>query len=67
MISTSTEKEEELGDELMGADVERGFIDLAGRQRAGGIETPCIPFIDFVEFPRVYHEKEGQNKAGNSL
>jgi hypothetical protein len=30
-------------------------------------KTPCIPFLDFVEFPRIRHEKEGQNKAGNSL
>jgi hypothetical protein len=29
MISPSTEKEEEHGGELIGTDVERGFIDLA--------------------------------------
>jgi hypothetical protein len=29
MISTSTEKEEEHEDEIMGTDVERGFIDFA--------------------------------------
>jgi len=40
MISTSTEKEkkeEEHGDELIGTDVERGFIDFsrAGRGQGG--------------------------------
>jgi hypothetical protein len=35
------------------------------RERLG--QTPCIPFLDFVEFSGVCHEKEGQNKTGNSL
>ena len=36
MISTSTEKEAEHGGELIGADVERGFIDFARAGRGQG-------------------------------
>jgi hypothetical protein len=36
MISTSTEKEEEHEDEIMGTDVERGFIDFARAARGQG-------------------------------
>jgi hypothetical protein len=41
MISTSTEKEEEHEGELIGTDVERGFIDFAraGRLRGVGSKT----------------------------
>jgi hypothetical protein len=37
MISTSTEKEEEREDELIGTDVERGFIDFARTGRGQGV------------------------------
>jgi hypothetical protein len=38
MISTSTEKEEEHEGELIGTDVERGFIDFAEQEEGRGIE-----------------------------
>ena len=38
MISTSTEKEEEREDELIGTDVERGFIDFTRTVRCQGGE-----------------------------
>jgi hypothetical protein len=38
MISTSTEKEEEYEGEIMGTDVERGFIDFAFTGRGQGGE-----------------------------
>ena len=38
MISTSTENEEEHEGELIGTDVERGFIDFAEQDEDRGIE-----------------------------
>jgi hypothetical protein len=45
MISTSTEKEEEHEGELIGTDVERGFIDFARAGRLKGVGSKTFQGI----------------------